>query len=127
MPIRREENMRTVALAIVAVGMLLAGMGSAFADEGAAQVERGRAIANRICWTCHVTGPDQEYSPILREPGPDFRAIAARPDTSAESLSAFLHTTHRTEAKPFTMPNPALNDDMIAAVVSYILSLKPHG
>jgi mono/diheme cytochrome c family protein len=124
--IRREGKMTAAKLAIAAAGMLFAGIGSAFADEDAAQIERGKTIADRICWTCHVIGPDQEYSPILREPGPDFRAIAARPNTSAESLSAFLHTTHRTEAKPFTMPNPALNDEMIAAVVSYILSLKPR-
>jgi hypothetical protein len=52
-------------------------------------VERGRTIADRICWVCHVTGPDQEYSPILKEPGPDFRAIAERPDATSASLTAF--------------------------------------
>ncbi len=73
-----------------------------------------------------MTGPDQEFSPILKEPGPDFREIAKRPDTTTESLTAFLHTAHRTEDKPYTMPNPRLNDEMIDAVVSYIMSLKPR-
>ncbi len=90
-----------------------------------AQVQRGREIADKICWICHVTGPDQEYSPILRAPGPDFAAIATRPDTTAASLTAFLHTAHRTEDKPYTMPDPGLSDEMIDAVVGYIMSLKP--
>ena len=95
-------------------------------QEADAQVRRGREIADKVCWVCHVTGPDQEYSPILRAPGPDFRAIAARPETTAASLTAFLHTAHRTEDKPYTMPNPRLSDEMIDAVAHYIISLKPR-
>jgi len=87
------------------------------------QVQRGREVADKVCWICHVTGPDQQYSPILRVPGPDFRVIAKGPNTSTGSLTAFLHTTHRTEDKPYTMPNPMLDDETIAAVVSYIMSL----
>jgi hypothetical protein len=86
--------------------------------------KRGHEIADRVRWVCHVIGPDQEFSPILRTPGPDFREIAKRPDTKAELLMGFLHTAHRTEDKPNTMPNPGFNDEMIGAVVSYIMSLK---
>jgi mono/diheme cytochrome c family protein len=96
------------------------------ASPDAEQVERGRQIADRVCWICHVTGTNSEFSPILRVPGPDFHVTAARPDMTAASLTAFLHTAHRTEDKPYTMPDPGLNDEMIGAVVSYILSLKPH-
>jgi mono/diheme cytochrome c family protein len=102
------------------------GLGAQEALQNATQVERGHAIADKVCWVCHVTGSDQEYSPVLRDPGPDFRTIAAKPGTTAASLTAFLHTAHRTEDKPYTMPNPGLSDEMIAAVVGYILSLKPH-
>ena len=116
---------------IAPVGIwLLALSGSLPAQEASHEgekVERGHAIADRVCWVCHVTGPDQEFSPILKEPGPDFREIAKRADTTAESLTAFLHTAHRTEDKPYTMPNPMLNDEMIDAVVSYIMSLKEGG
>jgi mono/diheme cytochrome c family protein len=94
--------------------------------QDTAQVQRGREIADKVCWICHVTGRDQEYSPILKEPGPDFRAIAEKSDTTSASLTAFLHTAHRTEDKTYTMPNPGLSDEMISAVVGYIMSLKHH-
>ena len=89
-----------------------------------ARVDRGRDIAEKICWPCHVVGAGERFSPILREPGPDFRAIAAKSGTSAESLTTFLHSTHRTEGKPYAMPSPRLTDEMIDQVVGYILSLR---
>jgi mono/diheme cytochrome c family protein len=112
-----------VALAIGVV-VLPPGAGLCADADTEARIERGRAIAEKICWACHVVGPDQKYSPILREPGPDFRAIAAKPDTSVQSLTAFLQSTHRMEGKPYAMPDPRLTNDMIAQVVSYILSLR---
>ena len=116
----------TIATVGVYLAHLSAPLGAQEAAQGAgAQVQRGREIADKVCWVCHVTGADQQYSPILRVPGPDFRVIAKRPNTTTASLSAFLHTTHRTENKPYTMPNPMLNDETIAAVVAYIMSLKP--
>ena len=85
------EKVRVVR-AIVAVGLSLAALvGKPLAQDAtqdAARVQRGREIADKVCWVCHVTGPDQEYSPILRVPGPDFHAIAARPETTAASLTA---------------------------------------
>lgn len=90
----------------------------------AASIGRGRSTADTVCWACHVVGADQEFSPILRDPAPDFRTIAQRPDITMQSLTAFLHSTHRTEGKPYTMPNPRLSDDMIDDVVTYILSLR---
>ena len=119
---------RISATALVGI-FLLTLNGSLGAQEGkrdAARVERGHAIAEKVCWVCHVIGPDQEFSPVLKEPGPDFHLIAKRSDTTVKSLSAFLHTAHRTEDKPYTMPNPGLNDEAIDAVVSYILSLRPR-
>jgi mono/diheme cytochrome c family protein len=89
-----------------------------------AAIGRGHSTADTVCWACHVTGPDQRFSPILREPAPDFRAIAQRPELTKESLTVFLHSTHQTEGKPYAMPNPRLSDEMIDDVVAYILSLR---
>ncbi len=111
-------------IAAAGISLLSAQLGAQEAAQDATQVQRGHEIADKVCWVCHVTGPDQEFSPILKEPKPDFRDIAKRPDTTTESLTAFLHTAHRTVDKPYTMPNPRLNDEMIDAVVSYIMSLK---
>jgi mono/diheme cytochrome c family protein len=108
----------------IIVSMLMMPAVAALAQESAQQVERGRAIANNVCWACHEVAADQEFSPILREPGPDFRAIAKRPDVSMESLTAFLRSTHRMEGKSYGMPNPRLSDGMVREVVSYILSLR---
>jgi cytochrome c len=120
-----EVRMRLIAT-IALAGLALTGVSAQGASPDAEQVERGRQIADRVCWICHVTGTNSEFSPILRVPGPDFHAIAARPGTTAATLTAFLHTAHRTEDKPYMMPDPGLSDEMITAVVSYILSLKPH-
>jgi mono/diheme cytochrome c family protein len=118
-----EINGLCLALTVAGILVLPANARSGDADDKA-RVERGRAIAENVCWACHVVGADQRFSPILREPGPDFRAIAAKPDTSAQSLGAFLKSTHRMEGKPYAMPDPRLTDDMIEQVVSYIMSLR---
>jgi mono/diheme cytochrome c family protein len=39
-------------------------------------------------------------------------------------MKAFLRSTHRTEGKPYTMPNPRLSDEIIDDVAAYILSLR---
>jgi mono/diheme cytochrome c family protein len=89
-----------------------------------AAIGRGHSTADTVCWACHVIGPDQSFSPILREPATDFRVIAQRPGITRESLTAFLQGTHRTEGKPYAMPNPRLSNEMIDDVVAYILSLR---
>jgi len=113
---------------LAAIGVLLILPVRVIGAEGPApsdpRAERGRAIANNICSPCHVVGANPEYSPILREPAPDFRAIANRQDVTADSLTAFLHGTPRMAAEPHIMPNPRLTDDMISEVVTYILSLR---
>ena len=49
-----------------------------------ATIGRGRSTADTVCWACHVVGADQVFSPILREPAPDFRTIAQRRDVTKE-------------------------------------------
>jgi mono/diheme cytochrome c family protein len=98
---------------------------TAIADD--VSVQRGGSLANKICSACHVVGADQEFSPILRDYGPDFREIAGRKDVSAGSpLKTFLRTTHvRASDTPYKMPNLLLTEQM-DAVVDYILGLKAN-
>jgi cytochrome c1 len=110
-------------LGLTVLCMLLSA--TAIANDG--QVQRGASLAHKICWACHVVGTDQEFSPILREPAPDFRVIARRQDSSPEKLRNFLHTTHGMASDtPYKMPNPRLTDEMIDDVVNYILSLRKN-
>jgi mono/diheme cytochrome c family protein len=98
---------------------------TAIADD--VSVQRGGSLANKICSACHVVGADQEFSPILRDYGPDFREIAGRKDVSAGSLKTFLRTTHvRASDTPYKMPNLLLTDEQMDAVVDYILGLKAN-
>jgi hypothetical protein len=123
---RRESAMR-FAVGLVACATLLALVNSCFAQEHGrgtdAEVARGQEIAEKICWACHMVGPNSAMTPILRIPGPDFRAIAAREGgnrdeharrlTSESELTAILQGTHPTENKPYAMPNPQLTNEMI--------------
>lgn len=110
-------------LAVILMPAVASADSSAQSGSGP-NVERGHAIANSICSTCHVIGAEQEFPPTLEVPGPDFRVLAKRSGVTAASLAAFLKTTHRTEGKSYTMPSPLLTDEMISQVVSYILSLR---
>ena len=101
-------------------------LSSAIAIADDVSVQRGGSLANKICSACHVIGADQEFSPILRDYGPDFREIAGRKDLSAESLRAFLRTTHIRAHAPYKMPNLLLTDEQMDALVDYILSLRAN-
>ena len=85
---------------------------------------QGHAFALLVCAACHVVASDQEAPPILRIAGPSFDAIANKPDTTAESLRAFISTTHAKIATATNMPNPQLADYQMSEVITYILSLR---
>lgn len=85
---------------------------------------QGHAFALLVCAACHVVASDQEAPPILRIPGPSFDVIANNSDTTAESLHAFLSTTHAKIATATNMPNPQLADYQMSEVITYILSLR---
>ncbi|WP_188914940.1 c-type cytochrome [Salinarimonas ramus] len=80
----------------------------------AADVEEGRAIAERWCASCHLVSREQETA---TDEVPTFHAIAARGDLSGETLTAFLADPHP------VMPDMALTRDEIADLASYIDSL----
>jgi mono/diheme cytochrome c family protein len=76
-----------------------------------------------VCSACHAVR--SAHSPILREPALDLRSIANKPGVTAESLAALLRNpAHGMENKPRQMPHPRLTDEMIDAVVVYVLSLR---
>jgi mono/diheme cytochrome c family protein len=107
---------------LVLVSASICANAQSFSDE--ATLAKGRAFALLVCSACHVVASDQQFSPILRDPGPTFDAIANRPTTTSESLRTFLSTTHTTIGAPYGMPNPQLADYQINEVTSYILSLR---
>jgi len=111
--------------AVVVLALLAAGEARA-QQPSQAEVAAGRVMALKFCTPCHVVTADQEFSPIFTGPPkpPDFRAIAARPNTSTESLREFLATTHATATLPIHMANPGLTDDQTAKIVAFILSLR---
>ncbi len=97
----------------------------AVAASPSAQVQRGEVVAQLQCSACHVVAENQKYPPLLENPAPSFQSIANRPQTSEAALRHFVAQTHWDQTTvPLTMPNPGLTKADIAAVVSYILSLK---
>ncbi len=99
-------------LSLLSAGLGLPGSGSA------ADLERGRALAERWCGNCHVVN---RMAPTGRADGlPTLPAIAAKRETTAASLRGVLSAPHG------RMPDLSLGardqDDLIA----YILSLRSN-
>ena len=76
----------------------------------------GAALAQRWCMACHIV----EAAPRTASANgiPSFSAIAARPETNAEQLKAYLSTGH-TRMLDFSLSNWERQ-----ALVDYILSLR---
>ncbi|SRR5712671_6926293 len=97
------------------------------ADRRASPNRRERPIAAlAACTGCHIISADQPFAPLLNGP-PDFRAIANRPNVTTASLR---HTIASLPQMPplgrMAMANPLLNDDELANVVAYIMTLRDH-
>ena len=87
-------------------------------------VQKGHYLAVLMCSNCHVVSSAQTVEPTLQPPAPPFEAIARRSSTSAETLGAFLTTTHRNIGNSIGMPNPELRDFQLRQVEAYVLSLR---
>ena len=102
---------RLVAIAVLcALIRILDASARAEEPSSADHIRAGRALSLRLCTPCHVVSADQEMAPILRPPARNFRSIANRSGTTAESLRRFLGETHRSLGKPGGMPNPQLTE-----------------
>jgi len=75
----------------------------------------GKAIAEKWCGHCHMTGPGEKRA---GDAAPTFAAIARMPSTTEMSLRVFLQTPH------VRMPDYHLTRDESADLVAYILSLR---
>jgi mono/diheme cytochrome c family protein len=98
----------------------------AWAQDGnnADDVNKGHELAIRICSNCHVAARDQPYKPILQPPAPSFESLVQRANLTAESIAAFLATTHKGLDRPKGMPNPDLLDYQRKQVATYLMSLR---
>lgn len=101
---------RFAALAVIG---LLALDGSVTA-VAAADIERGRTIAERWCAACHLVAPEQVRA---SDAVPTFEAIARRRELTPDNLATFLAAPHP------VMPNLDLSRDQIADLVAYVESL----
>lgn len=107
------------ALLPMLVGAMAAAAGAQQpTPRGVAQ--EGRRLALSKCDVCHIVAADQQYLPLLSHYAPSFYDVAKKPDTSSESLEAFLAHPHSYE----NMPSPDLTPAQVVDLVSYILSLR---
>ena len=110
---------------LLALLATLIGFGPAASqDNRDADVRKGHQLAIVVCSTCHVAAADQPTLPILHPPAPAFEAIVQRKDVSADSLRAFLRTTHFDLKSQQGMPDQQLAEFQIREVVAYLLSLR---
>jgi len=116
-------TVRTSSALLAALGIVSTAAWSQDASV-AGDIHQGHRLANLICAYCHVASTDQDIEPILRPPAPSFESIAQRDAISAESIRAFLATTHHDDSNPNGMANPRLLDSQIVQVAAYLMSLR---
>lgn len=122
----QKQRILSYALCACILGMpnLFPGIIFAQTAHQEIQIKAGHRLALLICASCHVVARDQPSPPILKQPGPSFASIAGNRNITADSIRAFLQTTHSTTTPPFRMPNPELADYQESAIIAYLLSLR---
>jgi len=114
-------------LILTLLAFLLSSIGFAWSQPGSSQnaedVQKGHALAIKVCAVCHIAAPDQPSKPMLTPPAPAFALIVRQEAFDAESLTHFLATTHRGLDNPKGMPNVDLADYQIKEIVAYFLRL----
>ena len=88
--------------------------------SGHGSTQEGHRLALSKCDVCHVVASDQQYQPLLSHYAPSFSDISNRPNTTTQSLEAFLAHHHSFEKMPF----PDLTPTQASDLVSYIISLR---
>lgn len=108
---------RSSAILTGLVAGLLAGGGLAAAQPiGEGDAENGRQTAERLCTSCHVS--DSSSSSSVPAGVPTLRAIANKPDQTAERIVGMLIDPHP------PMPNVRLTRDELSDVVAYLQTLR---
>ena len=108
-------------IAALCIGLVALVGGSAATAEERGNPQAGREFAVHKCDACHVVAANQDLRPLVNH-GPSFSDIALRPNTTAQSLEAFLSRPHGYS----NMPYPNLSPAERANVVAYILTLRPR-
>jgi len=104
-----EARKRYALMAAVAALALMACSASGFA----ADVERGRQLARRLCSVCHIVSAGQRSGAMN---APSFRSIA-KSRQFREKRAKLLFEEHQ------TMPNFAMTNDEADDLAAYIRSL----
>ena len=99
--------MRTVHLGAIIMAVLGT---SAAADD----VERGRALAERWCASCHVIAPDEPGGDV----GPAFETVANREGQTLGGTVAWLFEPHP------PMPDLQLSPAEFRDLAAYVMSLR---
>jgi mono/diheme cytochrome c family protein len=82
----------------------------------AGSVDEGRALAERLCASCHMgPGQGEKTSP---DGIPGFQAVARRPHQTFAGIIDWLRSV------PPMMPDHHLTQDEMAALAAFIMSLK---
>jgi mono/diheme cytochrome c family protein len=112
---------RHAAVALLGALMLAACAGGAASLPGASadggDVEAGKQLATLYCTSCHAVGPDE---PSRNPDAPPLRTLAER-YPGALLVDAF---PQRMRVGHPAMPDFALDDDQIAALLAYLLSIQ---
>lgn len=110
----RTEVEMTIMRGMLAIGMAIVACGGAVAGE----IERGRALVEANCATCHAIGPEGA-SPLAA--APPFRELHKRYDVEflSEALVEGIVTAHE------GMPEFVFEPVEAAEIVAYLRSLEP--
>ena len=81
--------------------------------------ERGRAVAERWCFACHVVAPGAQPLPDQRR-APSFAALAADPAKDQAYLARFLDDVHP------PMPTYRLFPEEKQDLLAYLATLRPR-
>ncbi len=100
-----------------AFALALAIFGCAAAPAFAADPAAGKALATRLCASCHAIGPDDRSR--SRE-APPFRMIVANSSMTDARLREVFRWPHA------SIPNTKLDDAPLEDLVSYVRSLRPR-
>ncbi|MGE0382160.1 MAG: cytochrome c [Hyphomicrobium sp.] len=80
------------------------------------QVERGRALAERLCAECHLNPGQGEKQGEMGIPG--FVAVAKRPNQTIDNIVRWL------QSAPPMMPDHHLTRDEMEVLADFIMSLR---
>lgn len=102
-----------------ALAMLVAGFiatTTAVARPASEAIEKGRALAERMCAVCHMNqGQGEKVGP---RGIPSFQAVANRPSQRIETVITWLRSV------PPMMPDHHLTQDEIEILAEFIMSLR---